>query len=102
LTLSATLRNFIVKRQINDEQRRVAWRCDYAFKNEIDAYMYLIPELKKFTKKITYPRCYFGGIDEYGEIIMMEDLTQKGYQMKSRIDGLDYAHCVAVMKVNFI
>jgi Ecdysteroid kinase-like family len=28
----------------------------------------------------------------------MEDLCQKGYQMKSRVEGLDYEHCAAVMK----
>lgn len=93
--------SLIIKRQILDAKRRELFRCDSAFENEIAAYTYLIPVLKKFSNdNLPYPNCLFAGSDGAGEeIIAMEDLTQDGYRMANRIQGLDFEHCSLVLKV---
>lgn len=92
--------SLIIKRQILDAKRRELFRCDSAFENEIAAYCHLIPVLKKFSNdNLPYPNCLFAGSDGTGEIIAMEDLSQDGYQMANRINGLDFEHCSLVLKV---
>lgn len=94
-----TTSSMIIKRHIIDKQRRNLFRCDVAFKNEIAAYLDLIPALKKFSNdNLPYPNCIFAG-DLDGEIIAMEDLGKQGYRMTDRLKGLDLDHCSLVLKV---
>ncbi|CRK96955.1 CLUMA_CG010320, isoform A, partial [Clunio marinus] len=91
--------SLIIKRQMDDENRRKLFRCDYAFKNEIAAYCHLIPVLKKFSNdNLPYPKCFFAGMDTQGEIIAMEDLKELGFEMANRTHGLDFEHCSLVLK----
>ena len=93
--------SLIIKRQIADAKRRELFRCDKAFENEIAAYSYLIPVLKKFSNdNLPYPQLLFAGKDSLGEIIAMEDLSQQGYKMANRIEGLDFEHCSLALKVS--
>jgi hypothetical protein len=90
----------IIKRQIADKKRRELFRCDTAFENEITAYLELIPVLKKFSNdNLPYPKLLFAGRDKMGEIIAMEDLSQDGYRMANRIEGLNFEHCALALKV---
>lgn len=83
-----------------DKTRRALFRCDLAFKNEINAYCHLIPMLKNFSNNnLPYPNCLFAGCDDDGEIIAMEDLKQRGYKMMNRLQGLDFDHCTTTLKV---
>jgi Ecdysteroid kinase-like family len=83
-----------------DQARRELFRCDPAFENEIAAYRHLMPVLKKFSNNnLPYPSCLFAGHDQDGEIIAMEDLSEQGYTMANRLQGLDFEHCALVLKV---
>lgn len=91
-----------MKRHILNEEWRRSWRCEQAFQNEIAAYSHLIPEFNKFYENsLPYPRCLFAGTDESGAIIVMEDLSEDGYKMANRLQGLDFDHCAVVMRVKF-
>ncbi|KAL5293109.1 hypothetical protein ACFFRR_011718 [Megaselia abdita] len=92
-------KNFIIKRQIPSLSRRQLYRCDEAFKNEISAYNHVIPLLKQYSGKDSpFPICFFAGHDSDGEIIILDDLKQLGFQMKNRLDDMDFEHCTVVMK----
>lgn len=93
-------RSLIVKRQIASISRRELFRCDEAFENEIAAYRYLIPVFRKhYPHQVPYPICLFAGKDCDGEVVILEDLCESGYQMVNRLQGLDYDHCKIVVKV---
>lgn len=96
-------RHLIVKRQIQNLERRKLFRCDQAFANEIDAYRNVVPKLYEFAQLVQQPLpfvdCLYAGSDNVGEIIVLEDLKPLGYQMANRLKGLDYHHCKIVLQV---
>lgn len=98
--------SLIIKRQIPNLTRRQLFNCDQAFNNEINAYVHVVPKLLNFANRsglrIPLARCLFAGVDDNGEIIMLEDLKPLGYKMANRIKGLDYSHCKIVLQVIFI
>lgn len=96
-------RSLIVKRQIPNLARRKLYRCDQAFANEINAYTEITPQFYKIAKTIDlaipFVDCLFAGLDELGEIVVLEDLRSMGYRMANRLKGLDYMHCKIVVQV---
>lgn len=92
-----------MKRQIPNLARRKLFRCDQAFANEINAYTEITPQFQKIAKninlKIPFVECLFAGMDELGEIVVLEDLRTQGYRMANRLKGLDYMHCKVVLQV---
>lgn len=98
-------RHLIVKRQIQNLERRQLFRCDQAFANEIDAYCNVVPKLYEFAQMVEQPLpfvdCLYAGSDNVGDIIVLEDLKPLGYQMANRLKGLDYHHCKIVLQVIF-
>lgn len=79
------------------------FNCEPAMNNEINAYSQVLPVLKKFScpdTQLPFANLFFAGSDDKGEMIVMEDLCQLGYEMEQRSNYLSMAHCVAVMKVN--
>ncbi|XP_052901816.1 uncharacterized protein LOC128309458 [Anopheles moucheti] len=91
--------SLIFKRQITNPNRRMLFRCDAAFENEITAYASIIPVLQRIAPyDLPYPKCVTAGSDEYGDRIVLEDLTTSGYAMVDRRTGLSFGHCMAVMK----
>ncbi|XP_067644308.1 uncharacterized protein [Eurosta solidaginis] len=92
--------SFIVKRQILSPSRRLLFRCDEAFCNEINAYTYVIPVLEKYfiNGDTVFPQCYYAGTDKKGELIALEDLKRRGYSMPNRLVPFDLYHCEIVMK----
>lgn len=100
LLFTVFTRSLIVKRQIASVSRRELFRCDEAFENEIAAYCHLIPVFRKyFPSQVPYPICLFAGVDDEGELIILEDLCESGYKMVDRLKGLDYDHCKIVVQV---
>lgn len=94
-----TSMSLIVKRQIPSHSRRQLYRCDEAFNNEIAAYNHVLPLLSRFISPEPYfPKCYFAGKDDTGELIVLEDLKPQNFKMLSRLQGLDFEHCQLVMK----
>ncbi|CAD7006679.1 unnamed protein product [Ceratitis capitata] len=92
--------SFIVKRQILSQSRRLLFRCDEAFCNEINAYTYVIPVLEKYfiNGDTVFPQCYYAGTDKKGELIALEDLKLQGYNMPNRLVPFDLYQCEIVMK----
>uniref|UniRef100_A0A182VYD7 CHK domain-containing protein n=1 Tax=Anopheles minimus TaxID=112268 RepID=A0A182VYD7_9DIPT len=91
--------SLIFKRQITNPNRRLLFRCDAAFENEINAYASIIPILQRISPyDLPYPKCLTAGSDEYGDRIVLEDLTTSGFAMVDRRIGLSFDHCMAVMK----
>lgn len=91
----------IIKRQIPSLSRRQLYRCDEAFCNEINAYNHVVPMLQQYSSDHSFfPKCYYAGRDDEGEIIILEDLKLLGYQMLNRLKGLEFNNCNLVMQVN--
>ncbi|XP_061392000.1 uncharacterized protein LOC133327499 [Musca vetustissima] len=88
----------IIKRQIPSLSRRQLYRCDEAFCNEIMAYNHVIPLLDRYMSESVFPKCFYAGHDDVGEIIVLEDLKEIGYRMQNRLTGLDLNFCELVMK----
>lgn len=45
------------------------------------------------------PHCVFAGTDMAGDLVVLDDMRESGYQMVDRLKGLDLDHCQLVMKV---
>ncbi|XP_073840335.1 uncharacterized protein isoform X2 [Musca autumnalis] len=90
--------SIIIKRQIPSLSRRQLYRCDEAFCNEIMAYNHVIPLLDRYMSESVFPKCFYAGQDDVGEIIVLEDLKEFGYRMQNRLTGLDLNFCELVMK----
>lgn len=97
-------RHLIVKRQIDNLERRQLFRSDLAFANEIIAYCSIVPKLKEISysddQKLPFVECLYAGSDCIDDIIVLEDLKPLGYHMSNRLKGLDYQHCKIVLQVN--
>ncbi|KAI8117735.1 hypothetical protein CVS40_10459 [Lucilia cuprina] len=90
--------SLIIKRQIPSLSRRQLYRCDEAFCNEINAYNHIVPLLEQYMTDTIFPKCYYAGHDDMGEIIVLEDLKEIGYRMQNRLTGLELNCCELVMK----
>ncbi|XP_075161978.1 uncharacterized protein LOC142234685 isoform X2 [Haematobia irritans] len=88
----------IIKRQIPSLSRRQLYRCDEAFCNEINAYNHIVPLLDRYLVDTIFPKCFFAGQDDMGEIIVLEDLKEDGFRMQNRLVGLELNYCEIVMK----
>lgn len=47
-----------------------------------------------------FPKCYYAGHDDMGEIIVLEDLKEIGFKMHNRLAGLEVNYCEVVMEVS--
>ncbi|XP_065360674.1 uncharacterized protein LOC135954430 [Calliphora vicina] len=88
----------IIKRQIPSLSRRQLYRCDEAFCNEINAYNHIVPLLEQYMTETIFPKCYYAGHDDMGEIIVLEDLKEIDFRMQNRLAGLELNYCELVMK----
>lgn len=46
-----------------------------------------------------FPKCFYAGHDDVGEIIVLDDLKESGFRMQNRLTGLEVGYCELVMKV---
>ncbi|XP_030373641.1 uncharacterized protein LOC115623435 [Scaptodrosophila lebanonensis] len=82
--------------------RREAYKSDNLFRNEVEFYTTIIPELLKFQASKTgveaplfnsIPKCYSARND----LLIMEDLRIRGFEMPDRIKGLSIEETEAVL-----
>ncbi|XP_013119514.1 uncharacterized protein LOC106096356 [Stomoxys calcitrans] len=82
--------NVICKRLPENIKLREAYKSDKLFRNEVEFYTAIMPELLKFqstkSKELfkALPKCYYARSD----LLIMEDLRIRGFQMPDRKQGL--------------
>ncbi|XP_053620186.1 uncharacterized protein LOC128680798 [Plodia interpunctella] len=86
--------------------RRLTYRSDEFFKNEINFYTKVLPELLKFqsTKNMTEPfdkyvKVFFSYCDGINDVLCLEDESLNGYGSAFRQEGVDLNHCKSIFKV---
>ncbi|KAM7362934.1 uncharacterized protein ACRADG_000038 isoform 2-T2 [Cochliomyia hominivorax] len=83
-------KNLICKRLPENLQLREAYKSDKLFRNEVEFYTAIMPELLKFQATKTdeafkaIPKCYYAQPD----LLIMEDLRIRGFEMPDRKQGL--------------
>ncbi|XP_017490721.1 PREDICTED: uncharacterized protein LOC108378927 isoform X1 [Rhagoletis zephyria] len=93
-------KNLICKRLPEDVQRREAYKSDKLFRNEVLFYTEILPELLRFqctkTEKAfeATPKCFYAR----GDLLIMEDLRVRGFQMTDRQKGLTLDETRLVLK----
>ncbi|XP_011197098.1 uncharacterized protein LOC105221662 isoform X1 [Zeugodacus cucurbitae] len=91
-------KNLICKRMPENAQLREAYKSDKLFRNEVLFYTEILPELVRFQEAKTShvfgatPKCFYARDD----ILIMEDLRVRNFQMTDRQKGLtlDETHLV--------
>lgn len=80
----------ICKRLPENTMRREAYKSDKLFRNEVEFYNRIMPELLKYQRTRSdetfqaIPKCYLARQD----LLIMEDLQTRGFQMPDRKNGL--------------
>lgn len=78
----------IYMRDLADKMKVVA--------KEVRVYNELMPEMHRTLKECTLtPKCRYSPRDD---VLVLEDLSEKGYSMCDRLEQLDHDHCVNVMR----
>ncbi|XP_073826568.1 uncharacterized protein [Musca autumnalis] len=92
--------NVICKRLPENPKLRDAYKSDKLFRNEVEFYTAIMPELLKFQNTKTtelfkaMPKCYYARSD----LLIMEDLRIRGFQMPDRKQGLTIDETEMVLK----
>lgn len=80
--------------------RRLTYRCDEFFKNEINFYTKVLPRLLEFQakNKVTepfdkYAKLFYAYVDGVNDVICLEDASLEGFGSAVRQDGIDLEHC---------
>lgn len=74
--------------------------CFIPARNEVEFYNKIFPELLKFQQKNTddflkaIPHCYLARND----LVILEDLRVRGFEMPNRQEGLTFEQTMAVLK----
>lgn len=62
-----------------------------------------MPQFHQFADSIDlsipFVNCLFAGSDDFGDLIVLDDLKPFGYRMANRLKSLDYTHCKLVLQV---
>ncbi|XP_037806748.1 uncharacterized protein LOC119600545 [Lucilia sericata] len=98
-------KNLICKRLPENVQLREAYKSDKLFRNEVEFYTAIMPELLKFQATKTdevfkaIPKCFYARPD----LLIMEDLRIRGFEMPDRKQGLtvDETHMVLKQVAQF-
>ncbi|XP_034826517.1 uncharacterized protein [Maniola hyperantus] len=85
--------------------RRLTYRSDEFFRNEINFYQKVIPKLLEFqaNKNVTDPftgftKLFLAYSDGLNDVICLEDANVEGFGTTSRQEGIDFEHCKVTMK----
>lgn len=80
--------------------RRLTYRSDEFFRNEINFYTKVLPKLLEFQSKTTvkdpfdkYARLFYSYFDGVNDVICLEDASLEGFGSPVRQDGIDLEHC---------
>ncbi|XP_055850062.1 uncharacterized protein LOC129914738 [Episyrphus balteatus] len=93
-------KSVICKRLPENIARREAYKSDKLFRNEVEFYTNIIPELIKFQRTRiadtfqAIPKCYLARQD----LLIMEDLRTRGFKMPDRKNGLSIDEVKCVLK----
>ncbi|XP_052754411.1 uncharacterized protein LOC113509350 [Galleria mellonella] len=86
--------------------RRLTYRSDEFFKNEINFYVKVLPALIKFqsSKSVSdpfdkYAKLFLSYSDGINDVICLEDASLENYGSAVRQEGIDYNHCKITFKV---
>ncbi|OWR43359.1 uncharacterized protein LOC116773618 [Danaus plexippus] len=85
--------------------RRLTYRSDEFFKNEINFYQHVLPALLEFeaSKSVSEPcenftKLFFAYSDGVNDVICLEDAGLENFVSAVRQDGIDYEHCKIILK----
>ncbi|CAH0403474.1 unnamed protein product [Chilo suppressalis] len=85
--------------------RRLTFRSDEFFKNEINFYEKVLPELLKFQEQKAlsepfekYAKLFLAQSDGKNDVICLEDATLQNFGSAVRQTGIDFIHCKLVFK----
>ncbi|XP_049881316.1 uncharacterized protein LOC126377561 isoform X2 [Pectinophora gossypiella] len=85
--------------------RRLTFRSDEFFRNEINFYNIILPCLLKFqdSKNLTEPfksyvNLFFSYCDGLNDVICLEDASLEGFTSAVRQEGIDFDHCKQIYK----
>ncbi|XP_046658552.1 uncharacterized protein LOC124352881 isoform X1 [Homalodisca vitripennis] len=94
-------RSLIYKRLPDSPSHRELYRSDVLFQNEVSFYKEAFASLIEFQSSTeteepfsAVPKCFMAEQD----VIVLEDLKERGFVMGNRKAGLDFQHCVAVFR----
>lgn len=86
--------NFFVKTLPNLSKKQMEYVKNlHAFEKEAQLYKTILPEFRKYIDEPFIPECYLIKTDT---LIVLEDLTSKGYRIKD--DYLNYYECECIMR----
>lgn len=85
--------NFIIKAQAGDDMDEVA-QAFQAYKREVEMYTTVLPAMQMILQNagidiVLGPKCYY---IKATDVLVLEDLKERGMEMKDRIQGLDLEH----------
>ncbi|XP_054265222.1 uncharacterized protein LOC128988059 [Macrosteles quadrilineatus] len=94
-------RSLIYKQLPDSLAHRELYRSDVLFLNEVSFYKEALTALLQFqsctggSQSFTVvPKCFLA----HNDVLVLEDLRERGFVMGNRQEGLDYLHCVAVFR----
>jgi hypothetical protein len=94
----------ILKSCPSNEELRKTIRVDLIYRREILMYSTFLPKLDQFQACIEdgdrfhFAKLYRGNCDSGNELLIMEDLGEKGFITHDRLKPLDYDHLSMIMK----
>lgn len=95
--------NLIVKAATTDEELRKITKTNMVFKNEINFYTIVFPEMDSFQNEngvrnpLKLTKLYASSLLEGEEMLIMEDLNANGYSLCDKREPLDKAHIILVL-----
>lgn len=96
--------DLIVKIAAKDETTRKDLHSDIIFRNEINLYTKIFPEMdllqkeKRVSNPLEMTKCYNSSLIKYEEAIILENLKTKQYKHHPMKQAFDKAHVVLVLK----
>ncbi|XP_045455065.1 uncharacterized protein LOC123664586 [Melitaea cinxia] len=95
----------ILKNMPKNVCRRLTFRSDEFFKNEINFYQKVLPTLIKFQSKkrvsdpyTNYAKLFYAYTDGLNDVICLEDVGLENFGAAVRQEGIDYDHCKVTLK----
>lgn len=95
----------IMKTAPNNPYMRLSGRIESLFKNEDIVYNRLFPKFEEYQEtagipvedKLKHAKCYGAAVEQYHEIILLEDLKEQGYVMLDRLTPLTDAQVKSIL-----
>ncbi|XP_022118205.2 uncharacterized protein LOC110995374 [Pieris rapae] len=92
--------NVILKLKPNKIDDRMKAVLEYLFETEHYLYSRLVPMFRQFNVNIDeiIPKCYYADLQSENEVIVLQDMTYKGYRRFSGDGFMDYDHVLVSLK----